>query len=264
MNKFLLTFILLYMVSSPSQIAIASSSKCHSVSLSAHPNYPPFHWKERDTLVGASIDISGRIFENLGIDVKVSYEGPWKRVLMSIKQGKIDFIPALKKTSERQEYLEFTQNEFATNPVAIFVKKGRALIPESFKDLVGLHGSVNAGDKHGYNVDSFISSQSNIQFIHGLSQNFGMLILGRTDYFITGFYTGYDFLKANKLDNQVEVAFKIHGLKIHNGFTHQYAKECQRIVKEFDRQLSLLSQNGEIEKSITNYHNIWLRGAKKT
>lgn len=262
-NNFLLISIVFFTIFSPSQIAIASSSKCQSISISAHPNYPPFHWKEQDTLVGASIDISRSIFQNLGLDVKVSYEGPWKRVLMSIKQEKIDFIPALKKTSDRQQYLEFTQNEFATNPVAIFVKKGKALVPKSFKDLIGLYGSVNAGDKHGDKVDSFVSSQSNMQFIHGLSQNFEMLILGRTDYFITGFYTGYDFLKANKLDSHVEVAFKINGLKIHNGFTHQYAKECQRIVKEFDKQLSLLRQSGEIEKSINNYHNAWLEGAKK-
>ena len=100
------------------------------------------------------------------------------------------------------------------------MKKSKALVSESFKDLVGLYGSMNAGDKHGYNVDSFISSQSNIQFIQGLSQSFGMLILGRADYFITGFYTGYDFLKVNMLDNHVEGAFKIHRLKIRNGFTH--------------------------------------------
>lgn len=245
------------------QVALADPVNCLSVKVSAHPNYPPFHWKKQDTLVGASIDISRKIFENLGVEVIVSYEGPWKRVLLSARQEKIDFIPALKKISDRQEYLQFTQNEFSTNPVAIFVKKGKAKIPASLEDLVGLYGSVNAGDKHGDKVDSFVSNQSNMQFINGLEQNFGMLKRGRTDYFITGFYTGYDYLKANELDNDFEAAFNINGLKVHNGFAIGYAKECDSIVKGFDAQLSQLLREGEIEKIINKHHESWLGISKE-
>ncbi|WP_284208437.1 substrate-binding periplasmic protein [Thalassotalea eurytherma] len=240
------------------QVAIADPVNCYSVNISAHPNYPPFHWKEKDTIVGASIDISQKIFERLGVEVSVSYEGPWKRVLMSAKQGKIDFIPALKKTSDRQEYFLFTHNEFSINPVAIFVRKGETKVPASLEDLVGLFGSINAGDKHGDKIDSFVLKQPNMQFIHGLAQNFEMLKLGRTDYFITGFYTGYDYLKSNELSEHFKMAFKINGLKVHNGFALHYAKECNAIIKEFDKQLSLLKQKGEIEQSINDYNELWL------
>lgn len=261
MGRFL--FICMGLALLPVKFIYAAPINCSKVIISAHPNYPPFHWNSEDTLIGASIEISRRIFESLGVDVKVSYEGPWKRVLMSAKQGKVDFIPALKRTSERQGYLHFTQNSFSSNPIAVFVRKNEVKAVTLLQDLDGLFGSVNAGDKHGEKIDSFISNQSNMQFIHGLKQNFQMLKRGRTDYFITGYYTGYDYLKANELDKYFEIAFKINELEIHNGFSSHYAKECNSIVNEFDLKLIQLKQEGEVEKSISKYHEHWLAKSDK-
>jgi len=132
----LIVFILIILFITPKAY---SSEKCNSIKISAHPNYPPFHWEEYGQLKGASIDISKQIFERLGLNVEIQYVGPWKRVLINAEKGKIDFIPALKNSPERKKYLHFTQVEFSPNPVAILPVKVRCnRLPLCLISLVSL------------------------------------------------------------------------------------------------------------------------------
>ena len=237
---------------------VRGDDRCLTVNISSHPNYPPFHWKEGDTLIGASIDISRKIFDGLGVQVSVKYKGPWKRVLKSAQQGKIDFIPALKKNRERQEYLTFTTIDFESNPVAVFVRKGEMKNINGLNDLREKFGSINAGDRHGKDIDSFIAGQSTMQVVHGISQNFQMLERTRTDYFITGFFVGTDYLAANNLDNIFDVALKIEGPRVHNAFSHDFAMRCRHIVEGFEKALSELKHQGQVVKALSDYNDLWL------
>lgn len=69
-------------------INIYATPSCQQITISAHPNYPPFHWRNGNTLTGASIEISEHIFAELGVKTHVVYMGPWKRVLKSAKDAK--------------------------------------------------------------------------------------------------------------------------------------------------------------------------------
>ena len=207
---------------------------------------------------GASIGISRQIFEDLGITVNITYEGPWKRVLKSAQQGKIDFIPALKKNLERQAYLTFTSVDFASNPVAVFVRKGELQNVSAIEGLSDKNGSINAGNRHGSDIDRFVEKQLTMQHIHGISQNFKMLELFRTDYFITGLFVGTDYLAANKLEQKFDIALKINGPKVHNAFTHAFADSCQQVVVEFEQALRVFKHQGRVRKAISEYNNIWV------
>lgn len=235
----------------------AADERCHSITISAHPNYPPFHWRTESSLTGASIDVSASIFKQLGLAVNVEYVGPWKRVLKSAELEKIDFIPALRNSADRQRYLHFTSVPFAANPVAVFVRVGDMPEIHSLDDLRGKFGSINAGDRHGEPIDSFVDSQPSLQRIHGLSQNFKMLESERTDYFITSQLVGTEFIKANNIEHFFGAAIVFNDVEVHNAFTHAYAAACPDVVADFEKNLATERTLGFVSSAIKNYGMQW-------
>ena len=236
--------------------AALGQKACSQVVVSAHPDYPPFHWFDGDSLTGASIAVSVKIFESMGVKSVVSYEGPWKRVLLKAKAGQVDFIPALKRVQERESYLSFTDNPFYFNPVAVFVRKDETRQINALADLTMLSGSISLGDKHGEAIDTFIDAQVSMQRVYGLSANFQMLDLGRTDYFIGGFYTGRDFLHQNPLQDKIKVAKVFEDNLVHNGFSK--ASPCSALVHEFDQKLRELAASGYVAQMMDKYEQLWL------
>lgn len=234
---------------------------CKQVRISAHPSYPPFHWKDGDTLTGASIDISVEILKTIGVTPIVSYEGPWKRVLKKAELGKIDLIPALKKTEDRSEYLNYTDSPFYSNPVAVFVTRDFDKPIHSLSDLSGLRGSISLGDKHGELIDAFIMSLKNIDRVYTMKSNFEMLRLKRTDYFMQGLYTGNDFLHLSGQKEIFRVAKTFDANWVHMGFSK--SSPCQSIIKPFDQQLSKMLKAGDIEKRMRAYEEKWLSSKPK-
>ncbi len=245
----LLVLLLIIIASLPS----FANEQCRSITISAHPNYPPFHWRDNDSLTGASIDISKGIFKRLGMEVNVEYVGPWKRVLKNAELEKIDFIPALKKNTERQQYMHFTQESFAANPVAFYVRAAEMLEVDQMEELAGKFGSINAGDSHGEEIDAFINSQPNMQHIHGLSENFQMLLLGRIDYFVTGYLVGNEYIEANSIEHEIRPAVIIQSEEIHNAFTHSYAEACPQVVADFEERLATEKRLGLVSSAIKYY-----------
>ena len=256
-------FLILVLLSSYSSNAVEDES-CLQINVSAHPNYPPFHWKEGDQLTGASIEISKRIFESLGVTANVGYQGPWKRVLRTAELGKIDFIPALKNSVERQQYLTFTKTAFSNNPVVVYMRKGESSNINRLSDLSTRLGSINAGDKHGDEIDSFIDQQSNMQHIMGIDHNFDMLSLKRTDYFVIGLFVAEDYIQANDLSEKFEVVLSFEGQLVHNAFTHAYAGKCPHIVEQFDHKLNELKRQGKITSALIEFNRQWLKKSKES
>lgn len=238
---------------------VVANDQCSKITISSHPDYPPFHWRTENHLIGASIEVSNNIFSELGIEVVVKYIGPWKRVLKSAKDGKIDFIPALKKTKSRQIFMRFTNNAFASNPVAVFMRKDEKRIPNKLSDLTGLFGSISAGDKHGEPIDSFLNKQKNLQRIHGIAQNFHMLDLKRTDYFVDGYYSAQNFLVVSNTSGHFKVPLLFKEPKVHSAFTKAYSERCPEVLEQFDRRLKLMSKGTEITNAIERYNQIWMK-----
>ncbi|GEA11332.1 transporter substrate-binding domain-containing protein [Alteromonas sp. KUL49] len=235
-----------------------ANDACDEIRISAHPNYPPFHWEEDGTLTGASIETSVNIFESLDLRVNILFVGPWKRVLSNARHGAIDFIPALKKSPERETYLVFSEEAFSYNPVSVFVRRGEFQNIQSLEELAGNYGSINAGDKHGEPVDGFVGEQPEVQNIHGIVGNFMMLRQHRIDYFITGNLVGRDYIQAHNLEDEVDIALTVDRLEIHNAFTQEFAFKCPHIVASFDEKLRELKSEGKIGQSIVRHNNRWL------
>ena len=233
------------------------ASECTEVNISAHPNYPPFHWREddSDTLTGASISVTTEVLRSMGVPFRVSYEGPWKRVLKKVKSGEVDIVTALKNVEERREYMAFTSNPFYFNPVAVFLRANDSTEINSLSDLDNMVGSINLGDKHGEEIDRYIDGSDRIQEVLGLESNFVILDLGRTDFFISGLYTGRQFLDSHSLKSKVKVAKVFKANWVHHGFSKK--SKCLHLLERFDRKMGELYESGFIEQEMHRFESIW-------
>lgn len=237
-------------------VAANETMSCEEVVVSAHPNYAPFHWEENGEIVGASIAITGQILDEMGIAWRTEYVGPWKRVLQRAYSGKVDLIPALKRTAEREEFISFTNTIFYSNPVAVYRKNDiDAIALDSLDALDGLIGSVNAGDSHGKTIDSFLSVQDVAQ-IKGIKENFEMLKMGRTDYFVIGKHTAQSFLNSNALTDEFKIVLELSNAVVHHGFSKR--SPCAYLMPEFDSRMARKIEDGDVQFAIEHYKSIWL------
>lgn len=246
------SFVLLLLFSTP----LLAGQSCDEVVISAHPDYPPFHWQEDGEIIGASIAISSKIFSELNVKHRSAYAGPWKRVLMNAKAGYIDFIPSLKLTTERQRYLQYSDSPFHFNPVAAFVRKNFSRPIKELRDLSGLVGSINLGNKHGSQIDNFVNAQQKVYQVNGTLANFKMLKLGRTDYFLEGLYTGRDILKKHQLEQEFKAATVFDNMQVHSAFSK--SSPCSHLLSAYNDKLNELRSSGFVAEQFERYEQLWL------
>lgn len=234
------------------------AGECTKVVFSAHPEYPPFHWREGDAVVGASIEITRRIFAEMGIAAEAPFVGPWPRVLKAAEHGEIDLVAALKDTPERRQYMEFTSSPFFDNPMAVFVPAGARWMFKGWEDLIGRRGGVNAGDKYGSGFDEFLAEKLTVEPSDTLESNFSKLVAGRIDYFITGLFTGRAYLAAAGLADRIRpMPVPVTSGYIHHGFST--LSPCRPLIDRFNKRLAEMRADGTTAAVVEANIQAWLK-----
>jgi len=221
----------------------AQAAECTRVVLSANPDYPPYHWAEGDRIVGASVALTGRILDELGVPWEARHMGPWPRVLKSAEFGQIDLIVSLKPTPEREAYLAFTRSPAFPNPMAVFTTKARPLKFDSPQDLVGKRGGRTAGDRFGDSFDRAAQTVLTLEDADSLTVNFQKLAAGRIDYVVTGLYTGRAQLAQMGLTERIApLPNPVNQGSIHHGFSRR--SPCAALLEQVDARLAEATRRG--------------------
>lgn len=221
----------------------ATAAPCTRVVFSANPDYPPYHWAEGDRIVGASVALTGRILNELGVAWEARHVGPWPRVLKSAEHGQIDLIVSLKPTPEREAYLAFTRAPAFANPMAVFAAKARPLKFERPQDLVGQRGGRTAGDRFGDAFDQFAARSLTLEDADSLGVNFQKLAAGRIDYVVTGLYTGRaQLLQLGLAERIAPLPRPVNEGDIHHGFSRR--SPCVALLDAMDQKLAAARREG--------------------
>lgn len=219
------------------------AAACSRVVFSANPDYPPYHWAEGDRIVGASVALTGRILDELGVAWEARFVGPWPRVLKSAEHGQIDLVVSLKPTPEREAYLAFTGAPAFANPMAVFAARARPLKFDGPQDLVGLRGGRTAGDRFGDAFDRFAERSLTIEDADSLTVNFQKLAAGRIDYVVTGLFTGRaQLLRLGLADRIAPLPRPVNEGFIHHGFARR--SPCAALLDAMNRRLDAAHKAG--------------------
>lgn len=242
-----------------------AAAQCTRVVFSANPDYPPYHWAEGDHIVGASVALTGRILDEMGIRWEARFVGPWPRVLKSAQYGEIDLVVSLKPTPEREVYLEFTRNPAFPNPMAVFVARARPLKFDRADDLVGKRGGRAAGDRFGDAFDRFAEKHLVLEDADSLETNFQKLAADRIDYVVTGLHTGRaHLLRQGMAERIMPLPRLVNEGFIHHGFVRQSA--CASLVTAMDAKLAAAQRSGLsarlIEEALVQWQRVVARGRR--
>lgn len=259
---FLFLAALLACFSMPGQVW---ATQCHTIKVSTHPNYPPFHFTQDQQLVGPSIELAKQLAMDLDRHIEILPPMPWKRVLMEGKKGNIDMILSLKDTPERKQYLAFSTVPVFANPMSVFVKEPIADKVHSWLDLPKFNGAISAGDKFGDEFDRF--SQQFLKFEVAPNPNslMQMLLKDRIDYIVLGKETGKQILKELQIkDKQIQPVITINTGLIYlaisnksaclqlmpqiNTLLHEYLRRQQRT--ELSQRLSAFAEKPEYNATL--------------
>jgi polar amino acid transport system substrate-binding protein len=243
-------------------IAARAGAECTQVVFSAHPDYPPYHWAEGERLEGASIELTGRILDELGVRWQARFVGPWPRVLKSAEYGVIDLIVGLKPTPEREAYLAFTPAAAFPNPMAVFVARSRPIAFDRPEDLIGKRGGRSAGDRFGEAFDRFAESRLSLEDADSLEINFDKLAAGRIDYVVTGLYTGRaQLLRTALADRIVPLPRPVNEGSIHHGFSRR--SPCAGLLAAVNARLAAAQRSGLSARLLEQALERWRSRAPK-
>ena len=121
-----------------------------NIEIAAEPDYPPYSFvDERGNADGFSVELFRSVAQKIdvGVDVEV---GLWEEIREDLAQGRIDALPLVGRTPEREAYFDFTI-PYMSLFGGIVVAEGDSTI-QDLEDLRGKRIAVMAGD----NAEEFL------------------------------------------------------------------------------------------------------------
>lgn len=203
--------------------------------------FPPFSFKEKDTLIGFDIDVLEAIGQRLNKKI-VFKDMPFDALIPAIQLGDIHMIAAgISPTPERSQKVFFTEPIFKGSPLVIVVSKNNHSI-NNILDLVGKTVVVN----EGYFADMYISKIAGIN-VYRLSTALiseGLMALqsGRADAFVAALTSVKPFLIKN------QDAITLHPIADTNESDNlAVSKHYPQIFEEVQAVISMMKQEGSLK-----------------
>jgi polar amino acid transport system substrate-binding protein len=244
--------------------AVTSLASAREVTACGHHDYPPWNWLRGNEIVGACADVTRKVFNQLGHEVKLSYVGPWKRCQAMIAAGEVDINICSFKNAERESYSRFVDVPMGINPIAIFVKKERAFPFEKWADLSGKRSGVVNGVSMGVDFDRFLATQTRLERVNDPVQNLRKLVADRIDFAPLGLEAG--LLQIRLYGFEGRIAPLPHPAlegKLYISISSK-SGDLLRQIPDIERYLSRPEYPQEISALLKQHNEQYVREAAKT
>lgn len=236
--------------------SVVVQAQCTRMVVTADPAYPPLHWFDGDTLQGASVEIAKRVLTDLKIDFEIRTVGPFPRVMALAERGEVDMVVTLKKTPEREAFLLYPKTIALQNPVAVFTARDALFVYRDKTDLIGLRGTMARGNVFGNGMDEFIKEKLHVQEVNRPDASFSLMLMGRSDYFITGYYTGMALIwkRGDELQFVAKEPFLVD---TPNYLALTRHGKCADKLEQIDARLAVLKKAGVLDDIVRTNIQRW-------
>jgi polar amino acid transport system substrate-binding protein len=170
---------------------------------SGHPEWPPIMYRSGAIIEGAGPALVKKIFDDLGITVEFPQAGTWDEVQAKARTGEVDLLVAAYKTTERERYMVYS-DPYTTDPVSIFVARGKAFPFDGWDALLSKKGIAMVGDSYGQAFDAFADARLQLRRVTTSAEAFALVSSGQADYLLYSLYAGNDHLKKTGTGSQFE------------------------------------------------------------
>ena len=172
-------------------------------------NYPPFSFIEAGAWHGLSADMARLLQDRIGSTFQILPAQNLDSILANMQRGNADVVTSLRETTERSQYLNFTQ-PYVSVPTAIIVKTGltQGQWPNTF---VGKRVAVG----RGYGVQKFLEANFpaiKLTLVPDDLDGLRKLSFGEVDAVIMDMASASFFIEHEKISN----------LRIFSSFDYSY------------------------------------------
>lgn len=238
-----------------------------SITIASEPDYPPYCMVDKDgNAYGFSIDLFMAASKAMNIEVKIK-TGIWNQIKLDLENGKIDALPLVGRTPEREQVFDFSL-PYITLHGAVFVNKGFKKI-NTIDDLSALRIAVMKGD----NADEYLHRKkisSNVIHTHTFEDAFIMLANHEVDAVVAQRVMGLELVKEMELKTIVPINLQLPGFR--QDFCFAVKKGNSELLSKLNEGLSIIIANktydelylkwfGPKVKENVSYYDIFRIGA---
>jgi polar amino acid transport system substrate-binding protein len=220
---------------------------------SGHPEWPPIMYQSGSVIDGAGPALVKKIFDDLGVPVEFPHTGTWDEVQAKARSGEVDILVAAYKTTEREGYMVYS-DAYTTDPVAIFVGRGKTFPFDSWDVLIDKNGIAMVGDSYGQAFDDFAAARLRLRRVTTSAQAFDLVASGQADYLLYSLYAGNDYLKKTGTASQFESLPKVVN---EENFYITISKKSPYVsyLRLLDQEIAKYKANGTVASLIAQYTN---------
>ena len=229
---------------------LSSCGDDNKLTMATNASFPPYEYKDGDTIVGIDAEIAAKLAEKLGMELEI-IDTEFGSIIGGVQSGKYDIgMAGMTVTPDRLENVNFTKT-YATGVQVVIVKDGGNV--SSLEDLgkdgikIGVQqdttGHIYASDtpeKGGYGEDAVISYKTGNDAVQAL-------ISGKVSAVIIDNEPAKSYVASNS------------GLKILDTewLTEEYAiavaKNNEELLTKINTALEELIADGTVQSIIDKY-----------
>ena len=217
--------------------------KTTKITIASETNYPPFCIVDKNGKAdGFAIELFKAIAEEERIETTIKI-GTWVKIKQDLAEGKIDALPLIGRTPEREALYDFTF-PYLTLHGAVFVREGTKGI-NSIADLKDKTVIVMKGD----NAEEFVQRDNIAKSIITtltFPEAFRLLAEGNYDAVITQRVLGIRLLKDLNIDEIVPLNFPLDSFR--QDFCIAVKKGDTTLLAKLNEGLSVVIANGTYDK----------------
>jgi polar amino acid transport system substrate-binding protein len=236
--------------------AAFAADDCAKITATGHPQYPVIAYQEGEAIVGAAPMLVEAIAKQLNVPLESKFMGSWSDAQTAARDGKADMIFGIYYNDERAKYLKYVEPAFMFDDVAVFVAKGKAFPFKDRDDLIGKKGVTNEGESYGDEFDAFMKDKLDVVRTNGIDEAYKVLLSGKADYLIAGYYPG--LAEAAKAGVKDEIEVLDQALLTAEMFVAFSRKSpCTALADKFGQAITEMTTDGSFDKMLTDAATEW-------
>ena len=239
-----------------------AADECANITATGHPQYPAIAFKAGDAIAGAAPTLVATIAKDIKVPLESKFMGTWAEAQEAARDGKADMIFGIYYNEERAAYLDYVQPAFIFDPVVVFVAKGKGFKFAGRDDLIGKKGVTNQGESYGTEFDGFIKNKLDVARADGIDDAFKVLLDGKADYLIAGYYPGLAEAAAASLKDKVE-ALNPALLTAEMYVAFSKKSPCRGLASKFGEGITAMTTDGRFHTMLTDAIAAWDAAQKK-
>lgn len=244
-----IAFLIFLLVLSNLSIGIAQSSydygysKADTIIVASEPDYPPFCIvNEQGEADGFAVELFKEAAKAVNLHAEMRI-GVWNTIKHDLANGKIDALPFVGRTPEREKLYDFTMTYLSLHG-AVFVRDGY----DEINDPSDLHGK-NIIVMKGDNAEEFLRREKVTEKIittHTFEEAFRMLAKGKHDAVVTQRVMGINLLEQMNINNVHPLEFQLE--KFRQDFCFAVQKGNKHLNNRLNEGLSIIIANNTYRK----------------